>query len=241
MKRRIKTFGKLVYLALTGGASRTRFPIHGVTVDIPADVDTRIRFFIARNRYENTEAALIRQHVVSGETVIELGGALGVISKVIRDQIGPEGTHVVVEPNPAIFDICTKNAGSGERTHMRRAAIGYGVDEVVLQQDASLLDNRVVEGAAAGANSFSVPTTSLKELHQLVGGRFTLICDIEGMEGDLVAQDAETFAHCDKIIMEVHPQFLEQRGTSLETMIGQLEAMGFKQVSLEKWALYMTR
>lgn len=237
----LKTFGKRVYLALTGGVDRTAFHIHGVTVQIPAEIDLRIRFFIARQRYENSEAALIRDHIPTGATVIELGGALGVISKVIRDQIGPEGTHVVVEPNPAIIDVCRTNAAH-EKTQVVQAALAYDAENVQLSQDASLLDNRLVQDLRPGQASFTVPATTLSKLHAMAGGgRFSLVCDIEGAEADLVQGDTEALRHCDRIIMEVHPGYLEERGSSLDTLLGQLAALGFRQVSLAKNALYMTR
>lgn len=237
----LKTLGKLAYLALTGGIGRTAFSIHGVEVQIPREIDTRIRFFIARRRYENSEAALIRKHIPKGATVIELGGALGVISKVVRDQIGPDGTHIVVEPNPAIIDVCRTNAAH-PKTHVLQAALAYGADEVELSQDASLLDNRLVDKPRPGQNSFRVPTTTLAALHKVVGGgRFSLVCDIEGAEADLTVHDPAAWAQCDRIIMEVHPGYIEERGSSLDELLGQLKDLGFTQVSLAKNALYMTR
>ncbi|WP_394196007.1 FkbM family methyltransferase [Litoreibacter albidus] len=237
----IKAFGKKAYLALTGGVNRTTFDIHGVQVFIPAHIDPRIRYFIARGRYENREAELIRQHLCEGDTVIELGGALGVISKVIRDQIGDAAQHIVVEPNPAVLDTCKINAGHSN-TKVVQAAIAYGQTEVLLSQDASLLDNRLVEHPKSGQLSFSAPTTSLAALHdEIQQKRFKLVCDIEGAEGDLVRFDAETLSYCDSIIMEVHAEYLIDRGTTLEEMINQFKALDFKVISMEGNALYLSR
>lgn len=245
MIARLKHHGKQLYLALTGGVQRSAFSIHGVQVEIPSQIDTRIRFFIARGRYENAEAALVRAHVAPGDTVIELGGALGVISAVIRDQIGPEGQHIVVEPNEAVFEVCARNARSGDtlgRTQMVAAAIAYGTPKVTLVREASLLDNHVAAGRSDGQDSKDVPATSLADLHKTIGGeRFVLVCDIEGAEVDLVENDALALAHCDKIIMEVHPAFMESRGKSLQMVLDGLSAMGFEQVSLERNALFMSR
>lgn len=244
MSKRLKTFGKQLYLALTGGMHRARFAIHGVTVEIPAHVDTRIRFFIARGRYENAEASLVRQYINPGEAVIELGGALGVISAVIRDQIGPSAHHVVVEPNEAVFEICRNNATQtgAQHTTMVAAAIAYGTPSVTLVREASLLDNHVSAGRGMGEDTIEVPATSLAALYaQLPADRFALVCDIEGAEIDLVENDAEALKNCDKIIMEVHPEFMETRGKSLQMVLDGLTALGFRQVSLEKNALFMTQ
>lgn len=100
----------------------------------------KIRYIIARNRYENTEAKLVQQHLKHGDNIIELGGALGVISKVIRKQIGPKATHIVVEPNVDIIDICKINS---DATEIINAAVAYNTKTVSMSKTASLLDNRV--------------------------------------------------------------------------------------------------
>lgn len=240
-KKNLKRIGKQLYLSLTGGLNRSEFSIHGIKVHIPAEIDIRIRYFIARKRYENSEAALIREHLLPGDTVIELGGALGVISKVIRDQIGQDGLHIIVEPNPATIDICKTNAAH-VNTQVIQAAVAYDASEVELSQDASLLDNRLVVSPDKNKDTFSVATTSLADLHEKAGGgRYSLVCDIEGAEGDLVSREPEALADCERLIMEVHPEYLLERGTTLEAMLSQLEALGFKKVSLARNALYMSR
>lgn len=74
------------------------FSPHGVPVHVPATADISLRYLLTRGRdYEREEAAMVRDFLAPGMNVIELGGCMGIISALIRDRIGPEAKHVVVE------------------------------------------------------------------------------------------------------------------------------------------------
>jgi preprotein translocase subunit YajC len=239
MKQYFKTFGKNLFLALTGGHMRTQFNIHGVNVYVPLSVGLKIRFIVGRKRYETAEATLIRQELRLGDNVIELGGALGIISKVIRNQIGSDAIHIVVEPNKEIIDVCNINA---EATELINAAIAYDTKTVSMTSTVSLLDNRVSGQASQSDNVQTIPAITLSSLvKKLNGKKYILVCDIEGSEAQLVSKDPGAFKDCQKIIMEVHDGFIKQNGYDLNDMIAQLTALGFIQISLEKNALYMVR
>lgn len=239
MKQYFKAFGKNLFLTLTGGRLRTQFNIHGLNVYVPVSVGLKIRFIIARKRYENAEAALIRQELKQGDNVIELGGALGIISKVIRNQIGKDAMHIVVEPNKDIIEICKINAETSEVVY---AAIAYGTRTVSMTTTASLLDNRVDEHTQATNTTEIIPAITLSSLVTKMNGTdFILVCDIEGAEAQLVDKDPKAFKNCRKIIMEVHDEFIKQNGYDLKDMILQLTSYGFTQTSLNKNVLFMVK
>ena len=239
MKQYFKTLGKNLFLSLTGGKERTTFDIHGTRVYVPVSVGLKIRYIIARKRYEKTEAKLVQQHLKQGDNVIELGGALGIISNVILNQIGPEAIHIIVEPNVDIVDICKINSGAAE---IINAAIAYNTKTVSMSKTASLLDNRVSKQAKQATDVQIVPAITLSSLvGKLKGKDYILVCDIEGSEAQLVYQDADAFHNCQKIIMEVHPEFIEENGHKLNDMITELINLGFAKVSLEKNVLFMIK
>lgn len=245
MKQTLKDAGRWLYLALTGGASREWFDIHGVHVRVPAHVDRRIRFFLARRRYENAEARLIRAYIDHGEHVVELGGALGVISSVIRDQIGLDAQLTVLEANPAIVELCRDNAcrAAPDTTQVIHAALAYGADVVTLNRPRSLLDSSVMsEGAGAGADTVEVAATALGPLIAPLNGQpYALVCDIEGAEMDLMRNDAEALRTCSKIIMEVHEHAFAARGLSLKDLLDAASACGFRQEKFEANNLLLVR
>ena len=87
------------------------FSPHGISIKIPKDADVAIRYLLARGRpYEAPEAAMVRKYLTFGMNVIELGGCYGIISALIRKQIGPDARHIIVEADPSLAKICACNA-----------------------------------------------------------------------------------------------------------------------------------
>ncbi len=75
----------------------------------------------------------------------------------------------------------------------------------------------------------TVQTARLGDLARERGfNRFTLICDIEGVEYDLVFQETEVLKSADTIIMETHDRFIGADKTRL--MMDKLAGLGFRLV-----------
>jgi hypothetical protein len=69
--------------------------------------------------------------------------------------------------------------------------------------------------------------------------RFTLICDIEGVEYDLVCQETEVPKNADTIIMETHDRFIGTEKSGL--MMTKLEGLGFSLVEKTEFVVVLRR
>ena len=88
-----------------------KFLINGLEVIIPKTVSPNIRYLLAKGRpYEVDEIELVSSVLRQGNNVLELGGSLGLLSRVIRNKIGPLAQHLIVEADPNLISICRKNA-----------------------------------------------------------------------------------------------------------------------------------
>ena len=73
-----------------------QFNPHGVLIKLPRSADISIRYLLARGRpYEGPEARMVQKYISHGFNVIELGGCYGIISALIRKQIGPHAKHII--------------------------------------------------------------------------------------------------------------------------------------------------
>jgi FkbM family methyltransferase len=197
-----------------------RYSIHGVTVNIPAQVGTELRYHLMRGRYENDEADAVRKYLRSGTNVVELGGSLGVMSKVIRSVIGPSGTHIVVEANPALIPICSNNAvdmRSPDKTTIINSAVAYGADSIRFQFGHNAHVGRI----GTASEGVFVKTISLSALVNMLdeNAPFCLVCDIEGAEFDVFEQESTIFRLLQHAIIEIHPEVFNERGKSREDFL----------------------
>ena len=84
----------------------------------------------------------------------------------------------------------------------------------------------------------TVQTARLGDLASERGfNRFTLICDIEGVEYDLVFQETEVLKSADTIIMETHDRFIGAEKSRL--MMDKLAGLGFKLVEENEFVVVL--
>ena len=57
----------------------------GFDISIPNDTAFNLKYSIIRNRYEKSEQKLINKYLIPDTNVIELGGSLGLVSKLITN------------------------------------------------------------------------------------------------------------------------------------------------------------
>jgi FkbM family methyltransferase len=209
-RRRLRLF---IHSAIYGDT----FSIHGLKVVIPKEAGLELRYEVMRRRYENVEAAAVRKYLSRGISVLELGGSLGIVSKVIREQMGADATHVILEANPNIVSICQKNAvsqiGNG-KTEVINAALAYGAEQVGFRFGHNANVGRVEK--ETNNELISVRAVSLSSLVSLLppNSPFNLVCDIEGAELDMFVNEHDVFSRLQIGIVEIHPDIFELSGSS---------------------------
>ncbi len=213
------------HLAEHGG-----FNFHGGMVDLPDDLNLKILADVASGDYEATECALIEEFLPADRPVVELGGCLGLVSNVITRRLAPGTGFIVVEANPVLEEICRRNAtldGAAGNVLVESAAIAYDGREVVFNVSDNIHVSRL--GGGQAGDRLRVPARTLAEVLAAagIGGRFSLVCDIEGGEVDLIDNDAVALARCDLIVIEMHPRAFEEKGLHLEEVVAKIERLGF--------------
>ncbi|KEO54187.1 FkbM family methyltransferase [Thioclava pacifica] len=216
------------------GKSCEDFAPHGVPVHVPSNADIAIRYLLAKGLpYEEPEAEMVRQYLQPGTNVIELGGCVGVISALVRDRIGPDAQHIIVEAKPELAAICRQNAERGAApgaVEVVEAAVDYSGKPMIT---FALGHNAHVGHVARdGEGGFSVPAITLSNLaERLPDGPFALVCDIEGEELALFAAEGALLERATLVILETHPHVYPGKEADLARMRQQIEMTGLQQVA----------
>lgn len=182
---------------------------------------------LLQGRYEQLERDFVEKYLDPASPVIELGGGLGVISCVVNSRLHNPEWHVVVEANPLMISTLERNRQQNKCKFMILfSAIAYHDDIVTIHQS----------GFSTGINTTStmsarVPTITLSQVAKLSGfSTFTLICDIEGAELDMIENDVECLQNqVTTIIMEIHPETMGK--TAVEVGIQRLSSLGFSELA----------
>jgi FkbM family methyltransferase len=215
------------------GRETELFAPHGIQVRVPADADPMVRYNLARGRpYEAPEAEMVRAYLEPGTNVIELGGCFGILSAFVRQKIGPDAMHLIVEALPDLADICEVNAriGAGpDKTEIIRAAIDYSGAPCVTFAVARNAHSGHL--ARSGEGGITVPSITLAGLaKRMPEGSFALLCDIEGAETAMVAAEQETLQRVSLFILETHPKLYSGKKQTQADLMQAIEAAGFEKI-----------
>jgi len=196
---------------------------------------------LLKKKYENFERQAVLKYVRPEFPVVELGGCIGVVSCVTNRLLDNPDMHVVVEANPHVIPILETNKKNNHcRFEIMNRAIAYDVASVTFSPAS---DFRGTSLRKTARNSFEMlpVTVPAIELGALVArrnfGGFTLICDIEGHEYELVLREPNIIERVDTLIMETHARLIgEARHCE---MMDKLFRLGFRTIDEDSGVIVM--
>lgn len=203
--------------------------LEGCRFSTAPPVPAGIRYLLEDGLYEKPERECIGAFLDPALPVVELGANMGVVSCVTNRRLRDRARHVVVEANPALLPLLEQHrTWNHSGFTIRHCALAYGSAMVEFTvDDADPLGSRV---GASGGRVVAVPARTLGDLLAEAGfAECTLICDIEGMETELVAQElAVLTASVRTLILEIHERQCGADATA--RMLRLLEQAGFRKL-----------
>jgi FkbM family methyltransferase len=187
-----------------------------------------IRIELMTNKYESAERRAVVRYLRRDMPVVELGGSMGVVACVTNKLLQNPTRHVVVEANPlAIPQLELNRKLNGCQFEVVNRAIAYGTSSVTFSPSSDLAGSSITR--AGDQAPVTVSTVGLADLVRDRGfGRFNLVCDIEGLEYDLVCQEADVLKQADTVILETHARYIGEE--KFRMMMAKLDELGFRIV-----------
>lgn len=211
--------------------SGNRVCLDGCRFDVShRQISSALRDRLLRGRYERAERAILRDWLDPAAPVIELGGGIGVIATLINRRLHDPTRHFVVEANPALIPVIhTQRTLNGASFVVVHAALDYsGGPTARLHVSDEFISARVAEKTQSGIEVPSVTLEKLFTSHTCTDA--TVICDIEGMETQLVELEGEVLRRCCRLlVLEVHPEF--RSGAEIEALFARLDRLGFRRLA----------
>ena len=221
-KRSIRNYIRRLRLKHYNILNGDNYKFAGFDISIPNDTAFNLKYSIIRNRYEESEQKLINKYLIPDTNVIELGGSLGLVSKLITNILNSESIFVTIEANPNIISYCKKNIYLKRRSHttfVENFAIAYGTDKIKFHISEDVSCSRVANNELV--ENIEIPACTLATIaNKYLGDKsFTLVMDIEGGELDVFKYDREILKNCGLAIVEVHSQIIDGNGFKEEDFL----------------------
>jgi FkbM family methyltransferase len=206
------------------------FHVDGCKILVPKNLTTRsYRGCFILSDYEAEERALIRQHLLATDSVLELGACIGVVACVTNRLLADKSRHVVVEGNPKLIPTIEKNREINN--------CGFKILNKAASQEKTVtfyLSEEFIVGGTAQRKSphpVSVEGITLEELDKEHGPFSVLIMDIEGGEVDTIPYSIEFLKKVRLVVFETHDWACGSDGT--QRCRDALVAAGLKHVGTE--------
>lgn len=192
------------------------------------------RDFLPRFASENTEGEILKvviQELTPGDVFYDIGSNVGQYACFAAQKIDPQDVHCF-EPHPKSAARLRENLALNDVDATVHEVALSGSDGVVhfdLGEDMEGGMGRITDTNSERA--VSVPSRSVDSFRadKGVSPPDIVKMDVDGVEWELVPGMKETLQNsaCRLIMMEVHPRQIEERGGSVERLIGVLEESGF--------------
>jgi FkbM family methyltransferase len=194
-----------------------------------APFSSTLKCTIAKGHHEKPERELVRAWLPADVPLVELGGGMGVVSCLANRKLADPRRHVVVEANPAMIPLLTFNRDlNGCQFTVVNRALGYGDHTMTIDIDPDFV----------GSSAFSIPgkdgeatveATTLANVMERSGfERCGVVCDIEGLEADLVEREfPELGERVRYFLAETHPFIIGKERT--DRLLSTLSTLGFRE------------
>jgi FkbM family methyltransferase len=201
--------------------------------------ETPMTLQLLRKNYEEFERRAVLQYARPESPVIELGACIGVVACITNRALKGARPHVVVEANPLAIPLIEENRSLNQCDfEIVNAAIAYGQQTVTFTPSLELWGNSLNQSHST--DPVTVSTIGLGDVVSKKGiDAFTLICDIEGHEYDLVQHEADVLRHAETIILETHAWAIGE-AKNLE-LLSKLHDIGFRKIDEEASVVVLRR
>lgn len=194
------------------------------SVDCPL-ISTAHKSTILFGLHEIEERKLASTWISADVPVVEFGGGLGVVSCSINRKLADHVRHVVIEANPVMIPVLDRNRSlNGCDFKILNSALGYDNEFTWLNIDKDFVGSSLHKDNAG--EKVKIKIVSLNEVFDEEKlEQVQIVCDIEGLESDLIRREILHDKRVVSLLVEMHPQILG--ADHVESLLAELETNGF--------------
>jgi FkbM family methyltransferase len=183
--------------------------------------------------FDVAHQAVLREHLVSGDTYIDIGANIGYQSLYASRLVGPNGQVLSFEPNPPTYAILAGHVAINRIKNCRtfQVALSNTAGEAVLNQlEEHSGTSTLMQTGSKAFRSVSVPMRVGDDILKDIpfSGKAFLKMDVEGFELQALIGLRETLNRVAMVWVEVTPEWLLRQGGSAQELFRYMEQAGFR-------------
>jgi FkbM family methyltransferase len=204
--------------------------INNMTIRFPAKWS---RYY--ESDYEADNYTFLQQQAKPGMHIIDIGAHLGLFSSTSSQLVGPEGKIICFEPTPGTYAVLkeTLRLNHCDNVTALQAAVSSkeGTATFYISSTAGCNSNSLIKNNLSKQSSaYDVRLVTIDGIVAEYALHPSLIkVDAEGAELDVLKGGTKTFRDSKPIlILGLHPEFITEKGDSLEAIWDLLQGYGYE-------------
>lgn len=177
------------------------------------------------NDYENPVLDFVHDYLREGDTVVDVGANIGLVTLESSLIVGQKGKIYSIEPHPKTYDFLKGNIGLNHLTNIEtfNVALGNSSGNTLFSNERSDDQNSIINEG----NGISVPIRRLEEL--INSSNIALLkIDVEGYEKYVLLGAVKLLKVTECIYFEAMERAMKKYDYSFEDIYDILESDGFK-------------
>lgn len=237
-RRAARPFARLAAAAVTG-VTRVR-RINGTTIRLPRRAARHMLPFVDV-AYERAEWDAVTAFGSPGQSFLDVGANIGVLTVAMSRAAGPTGRVLAMEPQPRVYCLLTEtlalNGCANAAPVQALVSDTCGAASFFVSAATELGVGSSMFASEAGMTELRVPTVSIDALYEAPARLDFLKIDAEGAEHRILRGAGAVLARCRPLVqVEVHGQYMAAAGESVAAMFADMAAHEYDCVNLLTWA-----
>jgi hypothetical protein len=195
------------------------------------------KWLIKKGAYEEGERKLLTKYLKSNDNVLEMGGSIGVLTRVIADK-AKDGNVISIEASDKLVGYSKKWLHPFGNIKILRG-FAFPVNKIPYGLNVNSFDE--VKGSLGGEVDFSIDASKQKntseQLYDIerIEQEFNfrpswLVIDIEGTETIWQTQRPQLPAYINYVLIELHAMLYKNGDADMYEIIASIESDGFTQI-----------
>jgi FkbM family methyltransferase len=203
---------------------------HRLKLDLSDGVE-RETYYLGRF-YEWELQAAINQYVKPGDTFLDVGANIGMVTLAASTAVGPEGRVLSFEPNPEVRQRLLEHVEMNglKNVQVFDTALGAEPGSATLTTASARTGTGTLRAQEGAMNAYTVPVQTLDSLAGLIPAdrRVFLKIDTEGYDYNVLRGARELLARPGiRIFAEVNHKWMAELGQTAKELFAYMEELGF--------------
>ena len=194
-----------------------------------------VKRLLSRGDYEDAERYLIGRFLHCGDSVLEMGSSIGILSEIIANKVGPDGRIIAIEADHELAKLT-----STRLARYKNLSVHSGFAFPVWDGSNIKINNfDNMDGSLGGRVAFKVAESSSQarpgnviDISSVCSENSfspdVLVCDIEGSELILTLLPLNWPSSIKNVVLELHDHLLPNGASDIEAIINRILKEGFK-------------